>query len=120
MESTSYSLVVDVKANADDAYGNLMLSNSNGTYFVRAKQHTNRNRREDLVDFEKVQNVDGVYIVNIVDNHDQNPQEEREKKLRTQISFEAGSSWQYLMPPATGVDGRRYSCTPNTVCFFFF
>ncbi|KAF9211069.1 vacuolar protein sorting/targeting protein PEP1 [Podila verticillata] len=107
-------LVVDVKANADDAYGSLMLSNSNGTYFVRAKQYTNRNRREDLVDFEKIQNVDGVYIVNIVDNHDQNPLEEREKKLRTQISFEAGSTWQYLMPPATGVDGRRFSCTPNT------
>ncbi|KAG0243406.1 vacuolar protein sorting/targeting protein PEP1 [Mortierella sp. GBA43] len=111
LESTEYSLVVDVKANAEDTFGNLMLSNSNGTYFVRAQKYTNRNK-DDTVDFEKVQNIDGVYIVNVVHNYDSYPRDD-EKQLRTQITFEAGASWQYIMPPETGADGRRHPCNPN-------
>ncbi|KAF9188563.1 vacuolar protein sorting/targeting protein PEP1 [Haplosporangium sp. Z 767] len=111
LESTPYSLVADVKAAPEDTFGTLMLSNSNGTYFVRSKQYTNRNK-DDTVDFEKIQNIDGVYIVNVVDNYDTSPRYD-EKKLRTQISFEAGASWQYIMAPSTGPDGRRHSCTPN-------
>lgn len=91
-----------------------MTSNSNGTYFVRSRQYTNRNDK-DTVDFEKVQNIDGVYIVNLVDNHDSAPRDPAEKRLRTQITFEAGASWQYIMPPETRGDGRGYSCTPNKV-----
>ncbi|KAG0309339.1 vacuolar protein sorting/targeting protein PEP1 [Dissophora globulifera] len=112
LESTEYSLVVDVKEGAGDTFGSLMLSNSNGTYFVRSKQFTNRNQ-DDTVDFEKIQNIDGVYIVNIVDNHESFPRD-REKKLRTQITFEAGSSWQYIMPPEKSASGRAHACTPNT------
>ena len=90
-----------------------MISNSNGTYFVRSKQYTNRDQ-DDTVDFEKIQNIDGVYIINVVDNHDASPRDD-EKRLRTQISFEAGSSWQYIMPPETRVDGRSHGCLPNNV-----
>ncbi|KAF9904604.1 vacuolar protein sorting/targeting protein PEP1 [Lobosporangium transversale] len=113
LESTPYSLIVDVKTSPGDSYGNLMLSNSNGTYFVRSKQYTNR-RYDDTVDFEKIQNIDGVYIINIVDNYASSPRDDEEKRLRTQISFEAGASWQYILPPDTRADGRRNACTPNT------
>lgn len=88
-----------------------MLSNSKGTDFVRSQKYTNRNR-DDTVDFEKVQNIDGVYIVNVVNNFEDYPRDD-EKQLRTQITFEAGATWQYIMPPETGPDGRRYPCTPN-------
>ncbi|KAF9130105.1 vacuolar protein sorting/targeting protein PEP1 [Mortierella sp. GBA39] len=111
LESTEYSLIVDVKESQQDSFGSLMLSNSNGTYFVRSKQYTNRNQA-DTVDFEKIQNIDGVYIINVVDNHDASPRDDG-KHLRTQISFEAGSSWQYIMPPEARVDGRRHGCLPN-------
>lgn len=90
-----------------------MLSNSNGTYFVQSKQYTNRDTT-DTVDFEKIQNIDGVYIINVVYNHDTSPRD-GEKRLRTQISFEAGSSWQYITPPETRVDGRSHGCLPNNV-----
>ncbi|KAI1311572.1 vacuolar protein sorting/targeting protein PEP1 [Mortierella claussenii] len=113
LESTSYSLIVDVKTSPEDSFGSLMLSNSNGTYFVRSKQYTNRNA-EDTVDFEKVQNIDGVYIINVVDNYASQPRDEDEKKLRTQVTFEAGASWQYIMPPDTRANGRQNSCAPNT------
>ncbi|KAF9903168.1 vacuolar protein sorting/targeting protein PEP1 [Linnemannia zychae] len=112
LESTPYSLIVDVKANPGDSFGSLMFSNSNGTYFVRSRQYTNRND-VDTVDFEKIQNIDGVYIINIVDNHDSSPRE-GEKRLRTQITFEAGATWQYIMPPETKVNGRSHGCLPNT------
>jgi len=105
---------VDVQASPNDPYGALMTSNSNGTYFVRSRPYTNRNDR-DTVDFEKVQNIDGVYIVNLLDNHESAPRGDAEKRLRTQITFDAGANWQYVMPPATKGDGRSQSCTPNTV-----
>ncbi|KAF8985678.1 vacuolar protein sorting/targeting protein PEP1 [Entomortierella lignicola] len=111
LESTPYSLILDVKASIGDSFGSLMISNSNGTYFVRSEQHTNRNS-DDVVDFEKVQNIDGVYIINVVDNYASGPRE-NEKKLRTKITFEAGASWHYIMPPETRADGRRNECTPN-------
>ncbi|KAG9326226.1 hypothetical protein KVV02_001110 [Mortierella alpina] len=113
LESTSYSLIVDVKASPEDSFGSLMLSNSDGTYFVRSMQHTNRNR-EGYVDFEKVQNIDGVYIVNTVSNHASSPRGDDEKRLQTQITFEAGATWQFIKPPDTRPGGGRHSCSPNT------
>ncbi|KAG0252396.1 vacuolar protein sorting/targeting protein PEP1 [Actinomortierella ambigua] len=112
LESSPNRLVVDVKLSPDDSYGSLFFSNSNGTYFVESKKFTNRNKN-DNVDFEKVQNIDGVYLINVVDNHDQNPRMEEEKKLRSQITFDAGATWQYLDPPARDVDGRDHDCRPN-------
>ncbi|KAF9995273.1 vacuolar protein sorting/targeting protein PEP1 [Modicella reniformis] len=76
LESTEHSLIVDVKESPEDTYGNLMFSNSNGTYFVRSKRYTNRNE-DDTVDFEKIQNIDGVYIVNVVNNYDSHPPRRR-------------------------------------------
>jgi len=106
---------VDVKASPEDSFGSLMLSNSDGTYFVRSMQHTNRNR-DGYVDFEKVQNIDGVYIVNVVNNHASSPRGDDEKRLQTQITFEAGATWQFIRPPDTRPGGGRHACTPNTVC----
>ncbi|KAF9426712.1 vacuolar protein sorting/targeting protein PEP1, partial [Entomortierella beljakovae] len=111
LESTSYSLILDVKASPMDTHGTLMVSNSNGSNFAQSIQYTNRNEG-DTVDFEKIQNIDGVYLVNVVDNHEGSPRMD-EKKLRTRISFEAGSNWQYIMPPKTRPDGREHRCTPN-------
>ncbi|KAG0226451.1 vacuolar protein sorting/targeting protein PEP1 [Actinomortierella wolfii] len=112
LESSTNRLVIDVKLSPDDTYGSLFFSNSNGTYFVESKKYTNRNQN-DNVDFEKVQNIDGVYLVNIVDNHDQNPRLEEEKKLRSQITFDAGATWQYLAPPDRDADGKEFDCRPN-------
>ncbi|KAF9163085.1 vacuolar protein sorting/targeting protein PEP1 [Mortierella sp. AD010] len=112
LESTPYSLILDVKAARGDTFGSLMISNSNGTYFALSEKHTHHTEY-DVVDFEKIQNIDGVYIMNIVDNYASAPRD-NEKKLRTQISFEAGANWQYILPPNTRADGRQNQCTPNT------
>lgn len=97
LESTNYSMQVDVlTAKPTSPMGTLLTSNSNGTFFTKNIDHTNRNMR-GFVDFEKIQNIQGIVMVNTVDNWEE---VERswlaEKKLRTQISFDDGRTWQPL------------------------
>src|SRR5258705_3452725 len=67
LESTTYGIQVDVLTTTDkNAMGSLFTSNSNGTYFTRNIDHTNRNGYGN-VDFEQVAGIDGIVLVNIVD-----------------------------------------------------
>jgi len=97
LESTNYSIQVDVMTTrATNAMGVLFTSNSNGTYFTRNIEHTNRNF-EGLVDFEKVQGIQGIALVNVVDNWKDVEESPLETKLRqTKISFDDGRTWQAL------------------------
>jgi photosystem II stability/assembly factor-like uncharacterized protein len=97
LESTNYSIQVDVmNTGRATNMGVLFTSNSNGTYFTRNIEHTNRNL-QGLVDFEKIANVQGIVLVNIVDNW-QAVEEEvaAEKKVVSRISFDDGRTWQPL------------------------
>lgn len=70
-------------------WGNLLKSNSNGTYYGLSLDHVNRNT-QGYVDFEKMIGIDGVAVVNIVTN----PEEALRsgvKKLQTKISHNDGS-----------------------------
>lgn len=98
LESTNYSIQVDVKTGTRmNEMGTLFTSNSNGTYFTETIKHTNRNML-GFVDFEKVQNIQGIVLVNVVDNWEE---VERswltEKKLKSQISYDDGRTWSDLM-----------------------
>jgi len=97
LESTNYSIQVDVMTTrATNAMGVLFTSNSNGTYFTRNIEHTNRNF-EGLVDFEKVQGIQGIVLVNVVDNWEDVEGSPFETKLRqTKISFDDGRTWLAL------------------------
>ena len=97
LESTNYSIQVDVMTTrGSNAMGVLFTSNSNGTYFSRNIEHTNRNR-EGLVDFEKVQGIQGIVLVNVVDNWKEVEQSRLEaKKRQSKISFDDGRTFQAL------------------------
>ncbi|KAL9639668.1 MAG: hypothetical protein Q9204_000994 [Flavoplaca sp. TL-2023a] len=98
LESTSYSIEVDVMTvDPPNPMGVLFTSNSNGTYFTKNIEHTNRNTR-GIVDFEKVQDIQGVVLVNIVDNWEKVEESfgQEEKLLKSQISFDDGRSFQDL------------------------
>lgn len=73
-------------------WGNLLKSNSNGTYFGIALENVNRNEH-GFVDFEKMIGLDGIALVNIVAN----PAEAKlsnDKNLQTRITHNDGrSSW---------------------------
>lgn len=97
LESTNYSIQVDVMTSrATNAMGTLFSSNSNGTYFTENIQHTNRDYR-GIVDFEKIQNIQGIVLVNVVDNWEEVLKMSMAKKtVVSKISFDDGRTWEGL------------------------
>ncbi|EME89230.1 uncharacterized protein MYCFIDRAFT_55669 [Pseudocercospora fijiensis CIRAD86] len=103
LESTNYSMQVDVMTTkAQNPMGVLLTSNSNGTFFTKNIEHTNRNVR-GYVDFEKISNIQGIVLVNTVDNWEEvEAKWSVEKKVVSQISFDDGRTWQDLK-----ADGKK-------------
>ena len=95
LESTNYSIQVDVMTTKPiNPMGVLFTSNSNGTYFTRNIEHTNRNY-EGNIDFEKIQGIQGIVLVNVVDNWKdviRSPQKTT-KKIKTLITFDDGRTF---------------------------
>lgn len=89
-------------------WGNILKSNSNGTYFNLAVENVNRDSR-GYVDFEKMINLDGIALINVVSN----PQEavhSQVKRLQSRITHNDGSTWTKLLPPTKDSQGNAYSC----------
>lgn len=97
LESTNYSMQIDVLTSKPTApMGSLLTSNSNGTFFRRNVDHTNRNMK-GFVDFEKIQNIQGIVMVNTVDNWEEVENHWlADKDIKSQISFDDGRTWQSL------------------------
>lgn len=112
LESTNYSIQIDVlTTRPTNPMGVLLTSNSNGTYFARNAEFTNRNSHGN-VDFEKVAGVQGIALINVVDNWKGVQDNAREpKKLKSQISFNDGRTWQALK--AGDEDLHIHSITDN-------
>ncbi|GMF71610.1 unnamed protein product [Aspergillus oryzae] len=95
LESTNYSLQVDVLTSPRSGMGVLFTSNSNGTYFTRNIEHTNRNS-EGMVDFEKIAGIQGIVLVNTVQNPEEVESGSAKKKITSRISFDDGRTFQPL------------------------
>ena len=96
LESTNYSIQVDVMTTAPShPMGVLFTSNSNGTYFTRNIEHTNRNFK-GLVDFEKIQGIQGIALVNVVDNWKDVEKLRKDKKKQSKITFDDGRTYSPL------------------------
>ncbi|KAK9765410.1 vacuolar protein sorting/targeting protein PEP1 [Basidiobolus ranarum] len=95
-------------------YGTLFVSNSNGTYYSRSLENTNRNNN-GLVDFEKMQGIDGTILANQVINAESSGRYNSKKKVRTMVSFDDGSTWKPIMAPSIDALGRPINCYSD--CF---
>ncbi len=97
LESTNYSIQIDVmNTNPKNPMGVLFTSNSNGTYFTRNIEYTNRNLIGN-VDFEKVQGIQGIVLVNTVANGKEiELGANADKRIVTEISFDDGRTFQDL------------------------
>lgn len=94
-------------------WGNILKSNSNGTYFGLSIENVNRDQY-GFVDFEKFSGLDGIALANIVAN----PAEAALtglKALQTRITHNDGGTWKPLTPPAADSLGQSYSCS-TTKC----
>ena len=90
LESTNYSIQLDVMStNPSSPMGTLFTSNSNGTYFVKSQENTNRNKI-GIVDFEKLVGIEGVAIMNTVDNPS-GVLNGDSKVVKTKVTFDDGA-----------------------------
>ncbi|KAE8355858.1 vacuolar protein sorting/targeting protein 10 [Aspergillus coremiiformis] len=108
LESTNHSLQVDVLTSPKSGMGVLFTSNSNGTYFTRNIEHTNRNS-EGMVDFEQIAGVQGIVLVNTVQNSKEAESGSTKKKIISRISFDDGRTFQRLK--SDGEDLHLHSVT---------
>ncbi|KAI6113349.1 hypothetical protein EV401DRAFT_2058736 [Pisolithus croceorrhizus] len=94
-------------------WGNILKSNSNGTYFGLSIENVNRDQY-GFVDFEKFSGLDGIALANVVAN----PAEATLtglKTLQTRITHNDGGTWKPLTPPPVDSLGQPYSCS-TTKC----
>ncbi|KAK2589539.1 vacuolar protein sorting/targeting protein PEP1 [Conoideocrella luteorostrata] len=93
LESTNYSIQVDVMtSHPSQPMGVLFTSNSNGTYFTENIPYTNRNLRGN-VDFEKISGIQGIFLVNTVENGAEVAKKRTNKIRVTQITFDDGRTF---------------------------
>jgi hypothetical protein len=96
LEGTSYNIQVDVMTSQpNQPMGVFFSSNSNGTYFNRNIEHTNRNSY-GLVDFEKIYGIQGILLVNTVENYEEADKSGVAKKVVSKISFDDGRTFQSM------------------------
>ncbi|KIM31671.1 hypothetical protein M408DRAFT_317928, partial [Serendipita vermifera MAFF 305830] len=115
LESTTYSLAIDVQSHTSRNIGTLFVSNSNGTYFVEALRDTHRSDA-GYVDFENNFNIDGVGLANYVQNaHEIEGGSATSFKLKTVITNDGGSSWVPIKPPTRDMHERPYGCDTNNI-----
>lgn len=97
LESTNYSIQIDVMTTRpSNPMGVMFTSNSNGTFFTRNMEHTNRNMMGH-VDFEKIAGIQGIFLVNRVENwEDVQNKFLTDKKIVTEITHDDGRTFTYI------------------------
>lgn len=90
LESSTNALFLHMTMSEEPYYGNILKSNSNGTYFGLSIENVNRNNA-GYVDFEKMIGLDGIALINIVSNPGE-AKVSKKKSLRTRITHNDGLS----------------------------
>lgn len=93
-------------------WGNILKSNSNGTYFGLSVDNVNRDEL-GYVDFEKFSGLDGIALVNVVANPAEATLTGR-KALQSRITHNDGGTWKPLTPPPKDSLGQSYSCSTTS------
>lgn len=112
LESTNYSIQVDVMTTRpSNPMGVMFTSNSNGTFFTRNIEHTNRNMMGH-VDFEKIAGIQGIFLVNKVDNYEEVEKSFlAEKKIVSEITHDDGRKFDYVQTHDAGDRIHLHSVT---------
>ncbi|EGD96168.1 vacuolar protein sorting protein [Trichophyton tonsurans CBS 112818] len=97
LESTNYSIQVNVASRRSRVpIGSLFTSDSTGTSFTMNLDGVNEDENM-ITDFEQVSGIQGIFLVNIVENAEEVKKgATREKKLVSRISFDDGRTFKPL------------------------
>jgi hypothetical protein len=114
LESSTDAIFLLMTMSEHPFWGNILKSNSNGTYFGISIPNVNRDER-GLVDFEKMIGLDGIALINIVSNTGE-AVITGAKKLQTRITHNDGthSSYPLLYPCELILGYRQYLETPRS------
>lgn len=105
------ALFVDISLSlgAGKGFGSLFKSNLNGTRFSLVQDNTNRNDR-GFVDYEPIQGITGLSMMNVVTNPSGVLRGTEDKKLRSVISYDDGQTTSRLKPPDVDSRGQKFNC----------
>ncbi|KAI8967795.1 hypothetical protein BDF20DRAFT_917392 [Mycotypha africana] len=108
VESPGPALMIDVLSGSSDQFGSMYKSNSNGTFFIKSLENTNRNMM-GFIDFERIQGVEGILIANAVMNPKQVDSKSADKQVNTRMSFDDGATWKEITN-VKDMNGKDLSC----------
>jgi len=114
VESTPYSIMVDVLTNPAAGSGTMFTSDSNGTHFTKSLEHTSRSS-SGIVDFEKIVAIEGISIANTVLNVDEVHGSKEQKKVQTKITFDDGGHWSLVKAPPVDAHGNKFHCDVSDI-----
>ncbi|KAJ3036248.1 vacuolar protein sorting/targeting protein PEP1 [Rhizophlyctis rosea] len=116
LESSTGSIFLDMilSQSRGQESGTMMISNGNGTFFKTSLEYVNQDD-QGYVDFEKIQGVEGIAMVNQISNYPA-VKGGSDKKLTTKMSWDDGNKWQYLKRPDADSNGDAYSCRGDYGC----
>lgn len=103
----------------DHEYGSLYKSNEDGTLFSSILKATNLGSNKKgtesihLVDFERLNGIDGIFLANTVANAGIGTFET--KIIESLVSFDYGASWTSIAPPILDSDELPISCHDESV-----
>lgn len=110
LQSTTGSVFLDAftKLRVGSESGTLYTSNSNGTFYTRSVANTNRNDKGN-VDFERMQSMEGIILVNQIGNMDAVLRGEK-KLAQTLLTFNDGGRWSAIPAPTKDSTGATIDC----------
>jgi photosystem II stability/assembly factor-like uncharacterized protein len=114
VDSTTFSVAVDVLTSPSALIGTLFMSSDQGTYFVESLADTNRNEN-GIVDYETFVGLEGIGIANTVRNHDRVVSSGDQKQLSSRITYDDGSNWSHIRAPKTKMGGDKWDCDPDDI-----
>ena len=110
LDSSTHAVFLHVTVNPvkDFQYGTIIKSNSNGTSYVLTLNGVNRDN-DGYVDFEKMLGLEGVAMVNVVNNI-KGADDGQNKKLKSMITHNDGGQWALIPPPKKDAIDGDYKC----------
>lgn len=112
-QSKAIFLHVTTNARSGTEYGAILKSNSNGTSYVMSEEYVNRDA-SGFVDFEQMENLEGVAVINTVANWYEAKGGAR-KQLKSKITHNDGADWDYIQPPSVDSNAKKYSCSGKSL-----
>mmetsp|Transcript_21062 Transcript_21062/g.34791 ORF Transcript_21062/g.34791 Transcript_21062/m.34791 type:complete len:896 (+) Transcript_21062:61-2748(+) len=112
LDTSDGAVFISVNHGCDGTWGNLYLSNADGSRFSLSLRSQTR-QSNGHADFEKVHSLEGVYFANYIANHQTGPSylpqpTGADRVVRSRVSFDKGGQWHKIRPPSVDALGVPY------------